>query len=62
MEYTYTRSLSLGTFPDDSHHPFSGSTTNISSIALALYNVMWAYDGWYVKVYVCPVGKGALII
>jgi len=27
---------------------FKGSTTNPSSIALAFYNALWAYDGWYV--------------
>ena len=29
-------------FPLDGHEPTA------SSVALALYGVMWAYDGWYV--------------
>lgn len=40
-------SLSLaGSFSEDAKHPFANTTTSASSIALALYGVMWAYDGW----------------
>ena len=38
----------VGSFPEDSRHPFAGSTTAVSGIALALYSAMWGYDGWYV--------------
>ena len=36
----------VGSFPEDSRHPFAGSTTAVSGIALALYSAMWGYDGW----------------
>ena len=36
----------IGTFSEDAKHPFATSTTSPSSIALAFYGVMWAYDGW----------------
>ncbi len=35
-----------GSFPVDSRHPFEGSTTSPSDIALGLYGVLFAYDGW----------------
>ena len=35
-----------GSFSEDAKHPFANTTTSLSSIALALYGVMWAYDGW----------------
>lgn len=35
-----------GSFSEDARHPFANTTTSPSSIALALYGVMWAYDGW----------------
>ncbi len=31
---------------EDIKHPFTGPTTNPSSMALALYGVRFAYDGW----------------
>ncbi len=36
----------LGCFSSDASSPFNGTTTDLSSIALALYGVMYAYDGW----------------
>ncbi|KAK3611651.1 hypothetical protein CHS0354_021904, partial [Potamilus streckersoni] len=27
---------------------FDGTTTNVTSYALAFYSCMWAYGGWYV--------------
>ncbi|XP_064385922.1 Y+L amino acid transporter 2-like isoform X2 [Halichondria panicea] len=33
-------------FSSDASSPFNGATKDISSIALALYGVMYAYDGW----------------
>ena len=38
-------------FPEEIHRPFQavkGHEPSSSSVALALYGVMWAYDGWYV--------------
>ena len=35
--------------PEQLHHPFQpleGHEPSIASIAVALYGVMWAYDGW----------------
>ena len=29
-------------------HPLDGHNPSISSVAVALYGVLWAYDGWYV--------------
>jgi amino acid transporter len=37
-------------FPDQLHRPFEpmeGHEPSTASIALALYGVLWAYDGWY---------------
>ena len=39
-----------GVFSDDIHHPFHGShitsASEVGGIALALYSVLWAYEGW----------------
>ena len=38
-------------FPEEIHRPFQplkGYEPSVSSVALALYGVMWAFDGWYV--------------
>ena len=45
--------IRTGCFPKDSQQPFANSVVTTSSfidasvnIALALYGVMWAYNGW----------------
>jgi len=38
--------IRTGCLPEDSRHPFQGSTTNPVTWALALYGVMWACDAW----------------
>ena len=38
--------IQTGCFPEDSRHPFQGSTTSPVNWALALYGVMWAGNGW----------------
>jgi len=38
--------IRTGCLPEDSRHPFQGSTTNPINWALALYGVMWAGNGW----------------
>jgi len=38
--------IRTGCLPEDSRHPFQGSTTNPVNWALALYGVMWACDAW----------------
>lgn len=43
-------STCTGSFPEDSQKPFAGSTMSPVHVALALYGVFWAYDGWYVHV------------
>ena len=35
-----------GDHPEDSRHLFQGSTTSPVKWALALYGVMWAFNGW----------------
>ena len=40
--------------PERLHQPFQpleGLEPSISSVALALYGVLWAYDAWYAKLY-----------
>lgn len=41
-----------GQFHEDSEHPFAGShldtAEDFGALALALYAVLWTYDGWYV--------------
>ena len=32
--------------PPDFHHPFKGTTHSLSSVAIALFGVLWAFDGW----------------
>ena len=39
-------SLLLGSFPEDSRHPFEGSNFSPAGIALSFYGIMFAYDGW----------------
>ena len=37
-------------FPDQLLHPFDpleGHKPSTASVAIALYGVLWAYDGWY---------------
>ena len=37
-------------FPDrllQPFHPLEGHDPSIASVAVALYGVLWAYDGWY---------------
>ena len=44
----------VGSFPEDLHTPFQPIENHVpsaSSIALALYSVLWAYDGWNVLNY-----------
>lgn len=42
--------LDIGRLPDDIRHPFRGthieSATDVGNLALGLYSVLWAYDGW----------------
>ena len=43
-------SIPSGSFPEDSQHPFQGSSltsaTDVGGMAIAIYAVMWAYSGW----------------
>ena len=43
-----------GHFSNDIHHPFRGShietASDIGGIVLALYSVLWAYEGWLVYI------------
>lgn len=47
MNTLYT-SIHLGCVPDDIHNPFEGTTHSPVDVSLALYGVLWAYDGWCV--------------
>jgi len=41
--------IRIRTFPSSFTHPFQTvpeHKTDVSSIGLSLYNVLWAYDGW----------------
>ena len=38
--------FSKGCFPPAFHRPFEGTTHSPSSVAVALFGVLWAYDGW----------------
>lgn len=41
--------LHRGAYPEVFRHPFQateGHVTTLSSIALAMYGVLWSYDGW----------------
>lgn len=42
----------IGEFHEDSRYPFAGShlstAEDFGALALALYAVLWTYDGWYV--------------
>ena len=38
--------ISKGCFPPAFHHPFEGTTSSPGSVAIALFGVLWAYDGW----------------
>lgn len=43
--------LHRGTYPEVFSHPFQtteGYVATPGSIALAMYGVLWSYDGWYV--------------
>ena len=49
-------------YPDELRQPFQpleGHEPTASSVALALYSVMWAYDGWLV--HVCTYTGGILV-
>ena len=35
-----------GIFPEDSQHPFAGSTTSPANFALAMYSALFAFSGW----------------
>lgn len=35
-----------GCFSPEASSPFAGTTRDLSGIALSLYGVMYAYDGW----------------
>lgn len=43
--------LHKGTYPETFNRPFQpteGHVTSPATIALAMYGVLWSYDGWYV--------------
>lgn len=43
--------LHKGVYPEVFSHPFhttDGHVTSPATIALAMYGVLWSYDGWYV--------------
>ena len=40
----------LGSFPEDSRHPFEGTNFSPTGVALSFYSVLFAYDGWYVAI------------
>ena len=42
----FGRVFSQGHLPPAFHHPFEGTTHSISSVAIALFGVLWAFDGW----------------
>ena len=46
-------SIPTGEFHEDSRYPFAGShldtAEDFGALALALYAVLWTYDGWYVS-------------
>ncbi len=44
-----TTPLPSGDLSPDLKHPFASSTSNPSNVGLALYAVLWAYNGWYVQ-------------
>ena len=43
-------SVLIGNFSDGIKHPISGSSitsaSSVGGLALALYSVLWAYEGW----------------
>ena len=39
-------SLLLGSFPEDSRHPFEGTKFSPAGIALSFFGILFAYDGW----------------
>ena len=39
--------ISRKSFPERLHRPLEGHKPSTTSIAIALYGVLWAYDGWY---------------
>ena len=43
--------IAQGCLPPHFHHPFEGTTNSPAEFALALYAVLWAYDGWNVVNY-----------
>ena len=42
----FSHVISQGQLPPAFHHPFEGTTHSISSVAIALFGVLWAFDGW----------------
>ena len=42
--------IHVGSFPEDSRHPFEGTNFSPTGVALSFYSVLFAYDGWYVAI------------